>query len=240
VVALSSPQIESQGPCHDGFLKLMPIVERHARVVFRSLPGVDREEAVVEAVAAAFVAYGRLRARGIDPAREFPSMMASFAVKYVCSGRHVGSRSSSKDVLSVRAQRKHGFRVHSLPMTFRRPQDELYGEVGGQARLDVFEERLADNRKTPPADQAAFRIDCTEFVRSLSVRDRQMAEFLALGHSNKAAAARFHLSPGRVTQLRQGWCQDWYTRIGEETTWMRDRRTADGQQIEKPNQAKAS
>jgi hypothetical protein len=240
MVVLTCPQIKPQASCDDGFLKLMPVVERHARVVFRSLPDVDREEAVAETVAAAFVAYRRLRERGIDPVHEFPSMMATFAVKYVRNGRHVGSRSTSKDVLSVRAQRRHGFRVQSLPMTFRRSQEELYGEVRGQARLDVFEERLVDNRQTPPADQAAFRIDFAEFVRSLSVRDQRLAEFLSVGHSNKAAAERFHLSPGRITQLRQGWCENWYTRIGEETAWMRDRRTTNAQHGEELNQAKAS
>jgi len=68
--------------------------------VFRRLPPVEREEAIAEAVAAAFVAYRRLCDRGIDPVREFPSMMATFATRQVKDGRHVGSRMSSKDVLS--------------------------------------------------------------------------------------------------------------------------------------------
>src|SRR5271154_1235245 len=93
----------------DDFLPLMTVVQKHASVVFRGLPQVEREEAIAEAVAAAYVAYRRLCERGIDPVREFPSMMATFAVRQVKDGRHVGSRMSSRDVLSTRAQRKHGF-----------------------------------------------------------------------------------------------------------------------------------
>jgi hypothetical protein len=39
---------------HAEFLELYLIVQRHARVVFRGRGQVDREEAVAEAVAAAF------------------------------------------------------------------------------------------------------------------------------------------------------------------------------------------
>ena len=68
-----------------------------------------------EAVAAAFVSYQRLRARGKDPARKFPAMMAACAVRHVRDGRCVGGRRSSKDVLSWRTQVRHGFRVERLP-----------------------------------------------------------------------------------------------------------------------------
>ena len=39
---------------HAEFLALYPVVERHARVVFRGRRHVDREEAAAEAVASAF------------------------------------------------------------------------------------------------------------------------------------------------------------------------------------------
>src|SRR4051794_30100730 len=39
---------------HADFLQLRPIIDRHARVVFRTCTEVDREEASAEAVAAAF------------------------------------------------------------------------------------------------------------------------------------------------------------------------------------------
>ena len=82
--------------------------------------------------------------------------------------------------------------------------------------LDTFEERLHENRRTPVPEQAAFRIDFPQFMRSLSQRDRRLATFLSLGNLAKAAADKFGLSQGRVTQLRQGWCREWRARQGEE------------------------
>ena len=79
----------------------------------------------------------------------------------------------------------------------------------GQQLHDAFEERLRDNRVTPPPDAAAFRIDFPQFVAGLAERDRRMAMFLSLGHAATEAAAKFGLSPGRVTQLRQRWLRDW-------------------------------
>jgi len=213
-------QPSSNGRCaplsDDGFLPLLPRIETHARVVFRGLPAVDREEAVAEAVAAAFVAYRRLRDRGIDPVREFPSMMASYAVLQVKDNRHVGTKSSSKDVLSAKAQRKHGFKVQPLPISTRRAHEEVHSTLSGQREMDAFEERLHENRRTPVPEQAAFRIDWPEFMRSLTDRDRRLAKFLSLGNSAKAAAEKFRVSQGRVTQLRQGWCREWRIRQGEE------------------------
>jgi hypothetical protein len=211
-------------PCSyhpDDFLPLMTVVQRHASVVFRGLPPVEREEAVAEAVASAFVAYRRLCDRGIDPVREFPSMMATFAVRQVRDGRQVGSRMSSKDVLSARAQRKHGFHVQSLPTSTRRPHEDVHSAVSGQRVMDSFEERLHENCRTPVPDQAAFRIDWPEFMRSLSQRDRRLATFLSLGHSAKEGAEKFRVSQGRVTQLRQGWCREWHRLNDEESPFER-------------------
>jgi len=208
----------------DDFLDLLPRVRQHAAVVFRALPAAEREEAIAEAVAAAFVAFRRLRARGLDPARDFPSQMAVYAALHVKDGRHVGGRASSKDVLSVKAQRKHGFRVESLPLATRRPHEDLYGGLNGQRSLDAYEERLRDNHRTPPPEAAAFRIDFPEFIGSLCRRDQRLAGFLSLGNSASNAAARFGLSPGRVTQLRQGWCREWHVRNGEETPRLLRRR----------------
>src|SRR5271170_2831571 len=209
----------------DDFLPLMTVVQKHASVVFRGLPEVEREEAIAEAVAAAYVAYRRLCDRGIDPVREFPSMMATFAVRQVRDGRHVGSRMSSKDVLSSRAQRKHGFHVQSLPISTRRSHEEVHSAVGGQRVMDDFEERLHENRRTPVPEQAAFRIDWPAFMRSLSERDRQLATFLSLGNLAKAAADKFGLSQGRVTQLRQGWCREWHRLNDEESPMERRQET---------------
>jgi hypothetical protein len=200
---------------HAEFLALAPIVERHALVTFRDLNPADREEAIAEAVAAAFVSYLAVKARGKDPLRDFPTVMATFAVLYVKNNRHVGTRSNSKDVLSRTARRRHGFRVEGLPSSPRTGFDELYSEANGQQRQDAYEERLHDNTQTPVPDQVCFRVDWPAFLQTLSQRDRALAHFLSLGHSGKAAAARFKVSAGRVTQLRQQWQREWLAFQGE-------------------------
>jgi hypothetical protein len=86
--------------------------------------------------------------------------------------------------------------------------------------MDTFEERLHENRRTPVPEQAAFRIDWPEFMRSLSQRDRRLATFLSLGNLAKAAADKFGLSQGRVTQLRQEWCREW-RRLNDEESFER-------------------
>lgn len=118
-------------------------------------------------------------------------------------------------MLSPLAQRRRGFQVEPLPASTRTSVAELYSKPNGQRDMDAFEEVLQDDSTTPILDQVAFRIDWPRFFRSLPKRDRRVARFLALGNSGKDAASKFHLSPGRVTQLRQRWCREWRTFQGE-------------------------
>lgn len=201
---------------HDEFLTLLPIVERHARVAFRGRPEVHREEAVAEAIAAAFESYVRLKAAGRDPIRDYPSQMAVYAVLHVKDDRHVGGAASSKDVLSHRARRKHGFQVQALPHCCQRSAHVLYGTVDGQDDLDFFEEQLCDNRQTPVPDQVSFRLDFGDFLCSLSPRDRKVVRFLAKGHSGKETARRFRVCPARISQLRHEWTRAWAAQQGED------------------------
>jgi hypothetical protein len=110
--AISAPvqSIQSQAEPHDDFLFLRTTVERYARFAFRHLSPSEREEATCETITAAFISFVRLKARGRDPAREFPGRMAYWATLVVLDGRHL----IGTDVLSPRAQRRHGFRVQSI------------------------------------------------------------------------------------------------------------------------------
>src|SRR5262249_36114803 len=132
------------------------------------------------------------------------------------------------DVLSPLAQQRHGFRVELLPSSTRNPHEQLYAEPHGQQMQDAFEERLRDNTVTPPPDAAAFRIDWPVFLRGLTRRDQAMATFLSLGNSGKATAAKFGLTPGRVTQLRQRWCRQWRACQGEADADRVGRRQGEG------------
>ena len=46
--------------------------------------------------------------------------------------------------------------------------DDLYASPHGQEMQDTYEDRLKDNTRTPPADQAAFRIDFAQWLKTLS------------------------------------------------------------------------
>lgn len=203
-------------PLHDGFMRLLPRVETHARVYFRAITcSQTRADRISETIALAYKWFRRLAERGRD-ANRFPAALASLAAKAVASGRRAVGMERAKDVMSFRAQRRRGFKVERLPTTCRTSHDDLYGTARGQRLLDEFEERLRDNRKTPVPEQVSFRCDFPAFLGSLSERDRRLARYLALGHRAKDAARRFGMSAGRVTQLRQGWCRDWHLSNGEE------------------------
>ncbi|OAI51291.1 hypothetical protein AYO44_05160 [Planctomycetaceae bacterium SCGC AG-212-F19] len=202
---------------HDDFLPLASVVARHAKVVFRGIPASHREEKIAEAVASALQSFVRLKARGQKPAEDFPSMMAHYAVLHVKNGRQVGSRSSSRDVLSFATQRKRGFRIESLPSSCNRTHDQLHGSPHGQSDLDRWEDQFQDGRCWPIPDQVAFKLDFAAFLRSLSPRDRRIVRFLALGHSGQEAAQKFNLSPGRMSQLRHQWCREWHLAQGQES-----------------------
>jgi hypothetical protein len=199
-----------------GFVNLLPRIERHARVYFRHVRCPHRKaDSIAEAVALAWTWYLRLVERGKDPA-DFVSTFAGYAARAVRSGRRVCGQEAGQEVLSPVAQRRHGFTVAPLPGSTRRPFDDIHTLVRGQQALDAYEERLRDNAVTPPPDAAAFRLDFPRFLSTLGPRDREMALFLSLGHQAKAAAARFGVSPGRVTQLRQQWCRQWRRCQGDE------------------------
>jgi hypothetical protein len=186
---------------HDGFLPLVPIVERHAQVVFRHLPPSDREEFACEAVAAAFLAYLSLTARGQDPF-QFPSLLATRTVQHVQSDRHVGGSLNRQDVLSRADQRSQGFAVQSL--------DRL-----GPGNGDAWWEAVTDHSQTPPDEAAAFRVDFPDWLGTRTDRDRCLIQDLAAGERPTDVAARYGLSRGRISQLRREYEADWLRFHGE-------------------------
>jgi hypothetical protein len=213
---MSSPQQATPvAPVQAAFQRILPRIQLHAEIHFRQVKCPDqRADLIAEVVALAWQWFQRLAEKGKD-ASQFPSALATFATRAARCGRRVCGQEKAKDVMSPLAQQRHGFKVESLPASTAMSQENLYGTVRGQEGLDEFEERLQDNTQTPVPDQVAFRIDWPRFFRQLTWRDRNLARFLALGHSGKKAAEKFQLSPGRVTQLRQEWCREWKAFCGE-------------------------
>jgi hypothetical protein len=196
-------------PLHARFLALLPRIERHARVYFRDIKCPDRkEDRVREAVAICWQWSIRLAERGKDPTA-FASVLAGFACRAIRCGRRVAGQESANDVLSERAQRRHGFRVSSLPSSVRNCHEQLYGGVTSQRQQDVFEERLRENAVTPIPDQVQFKIDFRAWRSTLSERNRRLLDDLMAGEHTQDVSWRYGLTPGRVSQLRREFHADW-------------------------------
>ena len=192
--------LAATGQWQTDFLAVLPAVRTHAQVCFRKLPRNDREEAVAEATACAFVSYCSLarrnRLNGV-----YPSTLATYAAHRVRNDRHVGGSQSSTDVLSPLAGRRRGFVVGSLTPS--------RGEDGWRAVA-------VEDGRVSPADQAAFNLDFRAWLDGFTGRDRRIINRLAAGEGTMAVADRFGLSPGRVSQLRHQFERSWtqFQRIG--------------------------
>jgi hypothetical protein len=194
---------------HDAFLSILPRIELHGQVYFRGLKCPHRkEDFIADMVALAWKWFVRLVEKGKDP-MDFPSALATFAAKAVKAGRRVTGQERSKDVMSPVAKRKHGVKVEPLPSSTRRHFDDFYGTIHGQQLLDAYEERLRDNTMTPPPDAAAFRIDFPDWLKTRTDRDRRIIEDMARDERTLDLSKKHGISPGRVSQLRREFKEDW-------------------------------
>ena len=217
MIAASGDVATSTVDLHAQFLELLlPKIETHARIYFRDVKcPARRADLIDETVALAWKWYRRLVERGKD-VMQFAMVFVYLVAKAVKCGQRTTGRENINDVMNPLAQKRHGFQVEPLPISTCTSHDTLYGAGTGQRQLDEYEERLRDNTITPPPDQAAFRIDWPRFLKTLTHRDRELAQYLSLGHRPSRAAAKFGLVPGRVTQLRQRWRREWRSFGGDD------------------------
>ena len=181
-------------PCpHDDFLGILPVVTKYACLLFRNWPPSDREDAIAETVARAFVTFISLKHQGRNPF-EFPSKIAVRSVQRVRDGRHVGQAANSRDLLSRKSR--------------------LQREIDVQ-RVGEWQDALVDNTQTPIPDQVSFRCDFPAWLSTLTRRDCRIALRLARGDSPSEVAKRFGVSGGRVSQLRRELCDSWRVYQGE-------------------------
>ncbi len=176
------------------FLKMFPTLCKAIKRGFRRLRGDQREEAIQEALANAFVAFSRL----VDLGRmqfAFPSALARFAVAQVRDGRRVGGSLNVRDVLSEYAQQRKQLQVQRL---------DLFSRHAAQ-----WCEVVVEDYQTPVPDQVCFRIDFPEWLSRLSIRHRRVAEALAIGDTTGEIARKFAISSGRVSQLRRELHASW-------------------------------
>jgi hypothetical protein len=176
---------------------ILPRITKYGRYHFRFEKNRSKkEEAIEEMKALGWKWCVSLNRRGRDPAC-FPTALALLLVKAVRSGRRLAGKSKSNDVMNPQTQQQKGFLVQRLPLY---ESSDLENEA-----LDALE----DNTRTPPPDQAAFRIDYAAWVRTHTDRTRRIIHDLMMGHRTLDVSNKFGLTAGRISQMRKELCLDW-------------------------------
>lgn len=179
---------------HKKFLVMLPLIRRHAQISFGRLDAEARQEAVQEVICNALAAYRRL----VELKKEhvaYPSALARYGVAQVRAGRRLGGSLNVRDVTSTHCHLQKGVQIDRLD---RFDEEEM-----------CWEEVLVEDKTAGPAEIAASRLDFAAWLRLLSGRNRRIANTLATGESTLAVARRFHMSPGRISQLRQEFKRTW-------------------------------
>jgi hypothetical protein len=184
----------------DRFLRMLPDITRHARVRLRSVAPAVREEALDEVLAHALVGYHRLVELDKE-ALAYATPLAGYAVAQFRAGRRVGLRRNVHDVLSDACRRRHGLTIERV---------DRFDRSSGE-----WQEALVEDRRFGPADAAATRLDFAAWLKSLTKRNRQLAEKLASGESTGTVARLFRISRARVSQLRRELSSAWKAFHGE-------------------------
>ena len=184
------------------FLEICERIETHARIYFRNVKcWVQKSDFVAETIALAWKWFRRLAQQGKD-AREFASILASYAARAVRSGRRITQQVKAKDILSEVAQQRHGFSISKLP-DFSTLSDNPLSDA------------LIDNTRSPVPEQVQFRLDFPAWLRTRTDRDRRLIGDMAMGQRTLDLSRRYGLSPGRISQLRREFHDDWLRFCGE-------------------------
>jgi hypothetical protein len=194
-VAPRRPKVSSRW--QERFVLLLPGIRRVVRFALRRAPRTDRCEVLQEAIANAFVAYGRLVARGKEELA-YATPLAKFALAQYRAGRRVGQGLCMRDVMSPCSPRRGELRSLTAPL--------------GEGR---WEELIVEDRTCSPAEIAILRIDFRSWLKQLPRAKRATARLLATGTSTSEAACRLRVSPARVSQLRKELQCDWQRFQGE-------------------------
>jgi len=184
------------------FLVLLPQLELHARIYFRDVRcAASKADKVAETVALAWRWYLRLLARRRS-VHGFSGRFIRFAARAVKCGRRVCGQESSKDAFSTTCRLRRGLVVTRL------------ADYDGSGD-NPLSEALAENRRTPPDEQAAFRIDFREWLQSRTDRDRRIVNDLMMGERALDVSRRHGVSAARISQLRRAFQCDWCSFCGE-------------------------
>jgi hypothetical protein len=210
------------------YIAVLPIVERYAPLACRGLKCPHRrDDAAQELRSMVWSWLVRLAQKGRD-GTAFIRSLAYLAARAVRSHRKIAGGERAKDVHSPLAQARHGFRVEALPISTRRCHEDIHGAVGGQRRLDAYEERLQDNTVTPPDRQCMFRLDYRAWRAQHSQRDKHILDDLAQDETTLDVARKYRLSPSRISQMRRIYLSSWRVFCGDDEPAVPERQRAVG------------
>ena len=99
-------------------------------------------------------------------------------------------------MLSEIAQQRHGFYVGKLPDFSNLFENPLA-------------EALIDNTRSPVPEQVQFRLDFPSWLRTRTDRDRRIIGDMMIGQRTLDLSKKYGISPGRVSQLRREFHDDW-------------------------------
>lgn len=68
---------------------------------------------------------------------------------------------------------------------------------------------MQHNTQTPPDEQVAFRMDFPAWLTTRTERDRRIIEVMSTNERTMNLSRKFGISPGRVSQLRRQYHEDW-------------------------------
>ena len=186
---------------HANFEAMIPTIERNAKIAFRYLDLEAREEAVQETLCNACQAYVRLvELDKTDVA--YASVLARYGISQTRAGRKVGGKLNCRDVLSDYCRRTQNLLVGRL--------DHYDSEEKAWAEI------LVEDKHAGPAETAIIRVDFATWLQFLPRRLRKIATFLSKGETTTAAAKRFRVSRGRISQIRKELLLAWRSFQGED------------------------
>jgi hypothetical protein len=178
------------------FEAILPRIETHARIYFRSIrcPHLKADR-IAETIALAFKWFRRLLKQGKDPTA-FVSTLATYAAKAVKSGRRLAGQMKAKDVMNKRTQARKGFCIVKLPDR-------------STLNTNPLAEALIDNTQSPVPDQVQFRLDFPAWLRTYCQRDRRIIQDMARSERTLDLAQKYGLSRARISQKRGEYRRDW-------------------------------
>ena len=190
------------------FGRIMPTVERTVKHYFLTrmhgrLNSDAWEEFHANCLANCWEHFRELCRTGRD-SKVYASVLAKYACKQTRSGRIVGTSLNVLEVLSDYSKLNQGHTVYSI--------DSLLDSD----TLETFAPYVID-QTADPAHVAQMRLDFRAWLKSLTAQTYRIASMLATGETTRNVAEHFHLTDGRISQIRNELRESWRKFIGDDS-----------------------